>query len=237
MPFANCLVKVENARLEEKIGYRFRNKNFLKESLTHRSYLNENPSWGISHNERLEYLGDAVLELAVTEELFNRFPGHPEGKLTALRAALVNYVMLALIARAIGLENFILLSRGEAKDTGRAREVILANAFEALIGAIYLDSSYKEAKVFVNKFVMAHLDEVIKKQLYEDPKSLLQEKIQAQLKVTPNYKVLEERGPDHAKIFTVGVYFGEQLITTGDGPSKQDAEVEAAQKALKLLKH
>lgn len=228
---------MEISRLEKIIGYRFENKNLFKESLTHRSYLNENPSWGIPHNERLEYLGDAVLELIVSEELFNRFPEYPEGKLTALRAALVNYVILSSIARSSGLENFILLSRGEAKDTGRARDVILANAFEALIGAIYLDSSYKEAKSFVNQYVMSHLEEVIKKQLYEDPKSLLQEKIQAQLKVTPNYKVLEEKGPDHAKIFTVGVYFGEQLIAAGDGPSKQAAEVEAAQKALKALKH
>lgn len=223
--------------LEDAIGHKFQSKDLLKEALTHRSYLNENPSWGIPHNERLEYLGDAVLELAVSEELFNRFPDYPEGKLTALRAALVNYVILASIARSISLEKFILLSRGEAKDVGRAREVILANAFEALIGAIYLDSSYKEAKNFVNKFVMARLDEVIKKQLYEDPKSLLQEKIQAQLKVTPNYKVLEEKGPDHAKIFIVGVYFGEQLIASGEGPSKQDAEIEAAQKALKMLTH
>jgi len=216
---------------------KFKNKTPLKEALTHRSYLNENPSWGITNNERLEYLGDAVLELAVSEELFNRFPEYPEGKLTTLRAALVNYITLASIARSIDLDGFVLLSRGEAKDTGRARDVILANVLEALIGAIYIDLSFKEAKTFINKFVMIHLDEIIKNQLYEDPKSLLQEKIQSQLRVTPTYKVLEEKGPDHARIFIVGVYFGEQMIATGEGPSKQAAEVEAAQKALKSLKH
>ena len=225
------------SKLEQRIGVKFKNKTPLKEALTHRSYLNENPSWGITNNERLEYLGDAVLELAVSEELFNRFPEYPEGKLTTLRAALVNYITLASIARSIDLDGFVLLSRGEAKDTGRARDVILANVLEALIGAIYIDLSFKEAKTFINKFVMIHLDEIIKNQLYEDPKSLLQEKIQSQLRVTPTYKVLEEKGPDHARIFIVGVYFGEQMIATGEGPSKQAAEVEAAQKALKSLKH
>lgn len=223
------------SKLEELISYQFKNKDLLKESLTHRSYLNENPAWGLAHNERLEFLGDAVLELSVTEELFNRYPDYTEGQLTPIRSALVNYQMLAQIAKEMDLEKFILLSRGEAKDTGRAREVILANAFEALIGAIYLDGGYERVKGFINRAVMLHLDEVMKKGLYKDAKSLLQEKIQEQLKLTPTYKVLKETGPDHEKTFTVGVYFGDNLIAEGNGPSKQEAEVEAARAALEQL--
>ncbi len=223
------------SKLEEIIGYKFKDKNFLKESLTHRSYLNENPDWSSAHNERLEFLGDAVLELASTEELFNRYPNYTEGQLTPIRSALVNYQMMAQVARSIDLEAFILLSRGEAKDIGRAREVIAANAMEALIGAIYLDGGYAAVKNFISKFVMGHLDEIMAKELYQDPKSLLQEKIQEQLKITPVYKVLEETGPDHQKIFKVGVFYGAKLIAQGNGPSKQDAEVDAAKEALKLV--
>lgn len=222
------------SKLEDVIGHQFSNKSLVKEALTHRSYLNENPSWGLPHNERLEFLGDAVLELAVTEELFNRYPEDNEGKLTALRAALVNYQMMAQVAREILLEKFILLSRGEAKDTGRAREVILANAMEAVIGAVYLDSDYLHAKKFVNKFILTHLEEVIRKGLYKDAKSLLQEQAQAKLKVTPVYKVLEESGLEHEKVFRVGVYFGDKFIAAGEGLSKQDAEIEAARQALML---
>lgn len=223
------------SKLEELIGYSFKNKDLLKEALTHRSYLNEEPGWKLPHNERLEFLGDAVLELAVTEELFNRYPDYTEGQLTPIRSALVNYQMLAQVARSIDLETFVLLSRGEAKDTGRAREVILANAFEALIGAIYLDGGYASAKKFIVRSVLEYLEEVMAKGLYRDAKSLLQEKIQEQMKVTPTYKVLSETGPDHNKIFTVGVYFGDQLAAQGSGPSKQDAEVEAARAALEQL--
>lgn len=218
--------------LEKSISYVFKDKNLVKEALTHRSYLNENPSWKLPDNERLEFLGDAVLELEVTEELFNRYPEYKEGQLTGLRAALVNYLMLAEVAKSFGLEKSVLLSRGEAKDTGRARDVILANAIEALIGAMYLDSNYKTVKKFVNEFVMSHLEEVIKGGLYKDPKSSLQEKTQEKYKITPNYKVLSETGPDHDKIFTVGVYVGSKLIAKGSGHSKQEAEAEAARAAL-----
>ena len=224
------------SKLEELIGYKFKNKDLLKEALTHRSYLNEEPNWPSPHNERLEFLGDAVLELIVTEELFNRYPDYTEGQLTPIRSALVNYQMLAAIAKSFGLEEFIFLSRGEAKDTGRAREVILANTLEAVIGAIYLDSNYAAAKSFINQFVLSHLEEVMRKGLYQDAKSLLQEKIQEEMKVTPTYKVLSESGPDHQKTFTIGVYFGEKLIAKGMGLSKQDAEVEAAKEALKEIK-
>lgn len=220
--------------LENKIGLIFKNKALLKEALTHRSYLNENPSWGAPHNERLEFLGDAVLELAVTENLFNRFPDYPEGQLTSLRAALVNYQTMANAARDMDLGNFILLSRGEAKDIGRAREVILANAMEALIGAVYLDSGYAETKKFTEKFVIdPYLGQIIENHLYKDPKSQLQEVAQEKLKLTPTYQLLEEWGPDHKKIFKMGVFFGDKLIAQGEGYSKQEAEIEAARNALK----
>ena len=219
-------------KLENSISYEFKNKNLLKEALTHRSYLNENPKWHLPHNERLEFLGDAVLELVVTEYLFEKFPKEPEGKLTALRAALVNYLMLAKIAKEIDLEKYILLSRGEARDFGRAREVILANAMESLLGAIYIDGEYGAAGKFIKRFIIAHLDEVLAENLYRDPKSLLQEKTQASLKITPSYRLLGEQGPDHKKIFIVGVYLENKELARGEGLSKQDAEVEAAEKAL-----
>ncbi|TSC83164.1 MAG: ribonuclease III [Parcubacteria group bacterium Gr01-1014_19] len=221
--------------LEKKIEYSFKEKDLLKEALTHRSYLNENPDWKLPDNERLEFLGDAVLELTTTEELFKRFPDHKEGALTSYRAALVNYIMMARVAVEIGLDKFVLLSKGEAKDAGKAREVILANAMEALIGAIYLDSGYDSAKKFVVNFVIDHLDEVLKSGSYKDPKSTLQEKAQEKMKITPSYQVMSETGPDHAKVFVVGVYFGEKLIAKGSGHSKQEAEAEAAREALTSL--
>jgi len=222
------------SKLEQKLGIQFKNKDLLKEAITHRSYLNENPSWNLPHNERLEFLGDAVLELAVTEGLFNQYPQYPEGQLTSLRAALVNYQAIATVARDLNLGNFILLSRGEAKDVGRAREVILANAMEALLGAIYLDNGYQGAKKIIERFVInPNLDKIIEAGLYKDPKSHLQEVVQEKLKLTPTYQILEEWGPDHKKIFRMGVYFGEKLITEGEGYSKQEAEIEAAKNALK----
>lgn len=221
--------------LEKKIGYEFKNKKLLQEALTHRSYLNENPKWGVPHNERLEFLGDAVLEMIVTENLYSNFPYEDEGKLTTLRAALVNYQMLARLSADISLEDNIMMSRGEAKDKGRAREVILANAMEALMGALYLDGGYDGAKAFVEKFILPEVEEVLKKGSYKDPKSMLQEKAQAGKKVTPVYKLIMEKGPDHKKIFVVGVYIADQELARGEGMSKQDAEVDAAKKALAEL--
>ncbi|OGY63959.1 MAG: ribonuclease III [Candidatus Harrisonbacteria bacterium RIFCSPHIGHO2_12_FULL_48_16] len=224
----------DTKNLEKNIGYVFKDKDVLKEALTHRSYLNENPKWGHQDNERLEFLGDAVLELTVTDELYKRFPDYKEGQMTGLRAALVNYQMLAEVSKSFSLEKFVLLSRGEARDTGRARDVILANAIEAVIGALFLDSGLAAVKKFVNKFVMSHLAEVIRGGLYKDAKSLLQEKIQETTKVTPIYKVLSETGPDHAKVFEVGVYVGSKLLAKGVGHSKQEAELDAAKNALTL---
>ncbi len=219
--------------LERNIGITFNNNDLLTEALTHRSYLNEYPKWSLPHNERLEYLGDAVLELMVSEELFEKFPSQPEGRLTVLRAALVNYQILAKVAERIGLQEFIMMSRGERKDTGKAREVILANAMEALIGAIYLDQGFAVAKKFIDAYVMVNLDEVLKTKSYKDAKSELQEVIQERLKLTPTYDVVAEEGPAHKRMFTMGVYFGTTLIATGEGTSKQEAEADAAKNALK----
>ena len=222
--------------LEKNIGITFSNKDLLTEALTHRSYLNEYPRWPLPHNERLEYLGDAVLELLVSEELFAKFPKEPEGQLTVFRAALVNYQILAKVAEKIGLQKFILMSRGEKKDTGKAREVILANAMEALIGAIYLDQGFEKMRPFVHQFVMSNLAEVLKNKTYKDAKSELQEMVQEKFKLTPTYQMLDETGPAHKRIFTMGVYYGDKLIANGNGPSKQEAELEAAKNALKKNK-
>ncbi len=222
-------------KLEQIINIPFSDKNLLKEALTHRSYINENPKWDVPHNERLEFLGDAVLELTVTENLFKAYPDYSEGDLTSIRAALVNYQILSKIARDINLEKAIFLSKGESKDSDRAKEVILANALEAVIGAIYLDQGYQTTEKFIKENVLILLPEVIEKKLYEDPKSLLQEIVQEKLKITPAYEVLSETGPDHAKIFEVGVYFEKELGGKGRGFSKQEAEVEAAKNALEAL--
>ncbi|RJQ28993.1 ribonuclease III [Candidatus Parcubacteria bacterium] len=223
--------------LQKKIGIQFKNTDLLEEALTHRSYLNEYPGVRPSHNERLEYLGDAVLELIVSEELFKKFPRSLEGQLTVFRAALVNYQMLGRIAQEIDLEKSIFMSKGESKDTGKAREVIVANAFEALIGAVYLDQGFEVARDFVRTFVLRHLDEVITKRSYKDAKSELQELAQEKLKVTPTYRLHEERGPAHRKTFKMGVYFGEDFVAEGEGASKQEAEVEAAKQALQKYKN
>lgn len=219
------------SELESLIGVSFKNKDLLLQALTHRSYLNENPSWKLDHNERLEFLGDAVLELIVTEYLYNKY-SNPEGELTNWRAALVNAVILAEITNQFNLNDFILLSRGEAKDTGRARQYILANAIEALIGAIYLDQGYKVAESFITRFVIKELPRVLKEKLYRDPKSLFQEEAQDRIGITPAYEVLEEWGPDHARQFKVGVFLDKELAGQGEGPSKQDAQQMAARDAL-----
>jgi len=219
--------------IEEKLGIAFRNSALLKEALTHRSYLNEHPEWPVSHNERLEYLGDAVAELVTTEFLFRKFPTRPEGELTSIRAALVNYQMMARVAREILLDTFLFLSKGEAKDEGKAREVILGNALEALVGAVYLDGGYAPARELLERILLPHLAEVMERKLYRDPKSFLQELVQEKMKLTPTYRVLSENGPDHQKRFTVGVFFGDALAAEGEGTSKQEAESNAAQNALR----
>jgi len=227
---------IDFSQCEEKIGVTFADKNILMQAFTHRSYINENPNSGLSHNERLEFLGDAVLELIITDELFRRFPTKAEGDLTAYRSALVNAVTLSDIALGIGMNDFLLLSKGEAKDNGKARQYILANTFEAVIGAIYMDQGYKIAETFIHRFLLPKLDDILKNKSWRDAKSFVQEKAQEFVGTTPAYKVLSESGPDHDKQFTIGIYFGDEFVTQGKGKSKQEAEQQAASHALELKK-
>lgn len=220
------------SELEKLLSVTFADKDILLQALTHRSYLNENPGFRVGHNERLEFLGDAVLELVVTEELYARFPDKPEGELTSFRAALVNAKMLSDIGADLGINDFLMLSRGEAKDVGRARQYILANAMESLIGAIYLDQGYAAARDFIHRVVLARLPEVLARQLYKDPKSLFQEEAQERVGITPTYEVQREWGPDHEKHFVVGIFLGEELVAEGEGASKQQAQEEAARNGL-----
>ncbi len=221
------------ARLEASLGTSFKNKALLEQALTHRSYLNEHPEFKFGHNERLEFLGDAVLEIVITEHLFINYPDTPEGDLTNWRASLVNARMLYLVADTLGVEDFLLLSKGEAKDKNtKARQYILANSIEAIIGAIYLDQGIEPAKKFIASHIVSHLDEILKNELYLDPKSRFQEISQEKEGITPVYKTIKEEGPDHEKLFTVGLYLGEELISTGDGFSKQEAQVKAAEAGL-----
>jgi len=224
----------EFSKLEEKINIKFKNLDILIQSVVHRSYLNENPSFKLPHNERLEFLGDAVIELIVTEYLYQNYP-NPEGELTNWRASLVNARMLSMMAGELGLDKYLYLSKGEAKEPidSKARQYILANAFEALTGAIYLDQGYVVARDFIKQFLIVKLPYILEHELYLDPKSKFQEIAQEKYGITPSYKVLEEVGPDHAKRFKVGIYLEKELVATGEGGSKQEAQVEAAAAALK----
>jgi ribonuclease-3 len=217
---------------EKKNNVIFKNKDLLKQAFIHRSYLNENRDLGIGHNERLEFLGDAVLELVVTDYLYNKYPTKSEGDLTAYRSALVNANTLSQVATEIGVNDLLYLSKGEAKDKGRARQVILADTFEAIIGAIYMDQGYEGAKKFIGQNLFGLIDNIITEGLWMDAKSRFQEKAQDRLGATPAYKTTKEEGPDHDKQFTVGVFVAGELIAEGEGKSKQEAEQEAARKAL-----
>jgi len=218
-------------KLEKEIGVEFNDKNILLQALTHRSYINENPGWGMDHNERLEFLGDAVLELVVTDHLYANYP-NPEGELTNWRASIVNSSLLSEISSKFDLNEYLLLSKGESRDTGRARQYILANTVESLIGSIYLDRGYDSAKEFILKFIVTELSRIIDEKLYRDPKSIFQEKAQEYNGATPTYEVMKEWGPDHAKNFEIGVYLGDELMGSGEGTSKQEAQQEAAKNAL-----
>jgi len=222
--------------LEKKLGIKFKNKDFLRQAFTHRSYLNENPSLKLGHNERLEFLGDAVIELIVTEHLFKDYPEKTEGDLTNWRAALVNAKMLTSVAEDLGFNDFLLLSRGEAKELGKARAYILANTFEAFLGAIYLDQGYKNCDEFIKKNLLVRLAEIIKDGSYKDAKSKFQEEAQERVSITPSYKVIKESGPDHEKNFVVGVYLDQELVAEGQGSSKREAEEAAAELALDVKK-
>jgi ribonuclease-3 len=218
--------------IEKKIGVTFKDKALLRQAFTHRSYLNENRNLGLEHNERLEFLGDAVLELVVTDFLYKKYPKKPEGELTALRSSLVNSTILAAISTELGYNEFLLLSRGEAKDVGRARQFILANTFESVVGAVYLDQGYDACEKFINHILTPHIKEIEEKRLWIDAKSFFQECTQEKIGVTPSYKTVKEQGPDHDKEFVVAVYISDTKIAEGKGKSKQEAEQDAARKGL-----
>jgi ribonuclease-3 len=217
--------------IAKKLEITIHQEDLFQMAVTHRSYLNEHRDHPLNHNERLEFLGDAVLELVVTAYLYHNYP-NPEGELTSWRAALVNGDMLASVAKGLGVEEFLLMSKGEAKDTGRARQYLLANAMEALIGALYLDQGYGAAEEFITRVVLVHLEEVLQSKSYADPKSRFQEEAQERLSITPSYHVLREEGPDHDKHFVSGVFLGEELIAEGSGQSKQEAQRDAAKNGL-----
>jgi len=224
---------VDFSKFEDGAGVVFKDKALLKQAFIHRSYINENRTLGLGHNERLEFLGDAVLELVITNYLYKRFPEYNEGELTSLRSALVNADTCSLVAKKLGANEFVLLSKGETKDTGRARQYILANILEAVIGAIYLDQDYEVAEKFILTHVAPLIEEFVEKGTWIDAKSLFQEHAQEHESFTPVYKTLKESGPDHDKHFTIGVYVGKDLVGEGSGQSKQDAEQEAARDGLK----
>lgn len=221
--------------LEKTIGLEFKNKQLLKKALTHRSYLNEHPEFQLGSNERLEFLGDAVLELIASNLLFQKLPQYAEGLLTDIRSGLVRTTTLSAIAKEIQLGDYLLLSRGEEELGGRKNNTLLANCLEAVIGAIYLDQNFASAQKFILPFLQPRLEKIIKSKTFKDSKSLFQETIQSKEKITPEYKVLDESGPDHNKIFTVGLYTGNKLWAKGKGKSKQEAEEKAAETALKEI--
>jgi len=223
-------INLNYEEVQKRIGIEFRNRDLILTAFTHRSYLNEHKSVK-EHNERLEFLGDAVLELVTTKFLYENYK-EPEGVLTNWRSALVKTETISDVAFALGFDDFILLSRGERKSTGKARQLILANSFEAVLGAIYLDQGYEKAGAFVEKYLLYKLPEIIETKAYIDGKSQLQELAQEKEGITPHYVVLKEEGPDHEKVFTVGAYVGENIWGKGKGASKQQAEQAAAKKAL-----
>lgn len=220
---------------EKKIGMKFKDWRLLRTAFVHRSYLNEHKSSNLEHNERLEFLGDAVLELVVTEYLYSNFP-NPEGDLTNWRSALVKGKMLAKISKQLNMGELLFLSHGEEKSGGREKDYLLANTFEAVIGVIYLELGYKKAKKFVENFLLIQLDDILKTGSHIDSKSKLQEMAQEKIGITPSYELQHEEGPDHDKIFTMGAFIGDRMVGKGKGNSKQVAEQVAAEDALNRLK-
>lgn len=217
----------------ETLGFEFKNIELLITAFTHRSYMNEHKKSAREHNERLEFLGDAVLELVVTDHLFKNH-SEPEGILTSWRAALVRTESIGEAGEAVGYEDLLRLSKGEKRGGDRARQQILANAFEALIGAIYLERGYDDAAAFIDTYILSKLEGILASGSWRDPKSHLQEMSQSIDGMTPQYRVLEETGPDHDKIFTLGVFVGHNLMGQGIGPSKQAAQQKAAEAALEV---
>lgn len=225
-------MSIDFSKFEFRINVTFLDKKLLMQAFTHRSYINEHRGGGMEHNERLEFLGDAVLELSITDFLYKKYPEENEGELTSYRAALVNANTIGDAAKKLGMDEFLLLSKGEAKDQGKGRQYILANTFEAVIGALYLDQGYAAADEFIRTTLFPRADEIVAKGLWKDAKSYFQEMSQEHVGITPTYKVLRESGPDHDKKFTIGVYLGKELVVEGEGQSKQEAEQHAATLAL-----
>lgn len=219
-------------RLEENLQVTFKDRRILHQALVHRSYLNEHPKFELGHNERLEFLGDAVLELVVTEYLYLQYE-NPEGELTNWRASLVNAKMLSEVSAELGVNEYLYLSKGESSDANsKARQYILANAFEAIVGAMYLDQGWDVSKEFIHRVILSKLAHILEHKLYMDPKSRFQEEAQDRIGKTPRYEVLSESGPDHAKEFVIGVFVNGDKVAEGRGMSKQEAQVDAAQNAL-----
>jgi ribonuclease-3 len=227
-------LQTELEKFQRILKVNFADTKVLLSAVTHRSYLNEHREATWDHNERLEFLGDAVLELVVTDFLFYKYPEKPEGELTAIRAALVNTVSLSAAAEKLGVNDFLLMSKGEAKDVGRARQYILANAFEACIGAIYIDQGYDAAKNFIAERLFNLTEEIVHKRLWQDAKSRFQELSQEHASVTPTYETVGQTGPDHDRVFTVGVFLRQEKIAEGTGRSKQEAEQQAALRAVEV---
>ncbi len=229
-------LKEKFKKLESALKVSFKNKDLLVQAFVHRSFLNENPEFPVYHNERLEFLGDAILEHIVTEYLYLKYPEKTEGELTSWRAALVNSKILAEVAKKAGFNPYLLLSQGEIKEEGKARQYILANTFESYVGSLYLDQGLDECTVFIMEYLMKELPRIIKQKLFKDAKSKFQEESQDKVGVTPIYSVMEQWGPDHEKTSEVGVFLQKELIAKGEGSSKQEAEEKAAEKALKVKK-
>ena len=227
--------EMNNEELEKKLGISFSDKSLIIKALTHRSYLNENRDKYLQNNERLEFLGDAVLELIISFKLFEKYPDKPEGELTGIRSALVRTESLAQQSRDLEVGKHLLMSRGEEDSGGRDKDYLLANTYEALLGAIYLDSGYESCRTFVENTLLKKVDEIVDNELFIDPKTKVQELIQAKYKVTPTYQIVKEEGPDHEKYFTVVLKVNKKKLSEGYGASKQKAEEDAAQKAVKLL--
>ncbi len=223
---------MDYTKLEDRIGVKFNNIEILEQAFTHRSFLNENRDLTRGHNERLEFLGDAVLELVTTVFLYNKYPEKTEGDLTSLRSSLVNTISISEVADELGFNEYLFLSRGEEKDTGRARQYILANTFESVVGAIFLDQGYEAANIFIKAFLTPKIDKIVAEGTWVDAKSKLQEISQDKFSITPVYETVNESGPDHNKTFTVSVVYGGGLTERGSGKSKQEAEQEAARKVL-----
>lgn len=219
----------------ERIGFEFRDINLLVTALTHRSYVNEHRMLSIPHNERLEFLGDAVLELITSDFLFRNF-NEPEGVMTALRSAMVRTETIGAAGKELGYAPLVRLSHGESKGSERAHDVIMADCFEAVVGAIYIDQGYQTVKDFIYKHIISKIEEIVREGSWRDPKSYLQELIQKADGVTPQYRTLREEGPDHNRSFVVGLFVGGELVTMGAGHSKQDAQAIAARQAIKIYR-